>query len=144
MLVVEDNILNWCEFKKKRGVCITGSCGSSVPHWWTVQVPTSQQKEGVYDVPKRHPVSDTWVCVCVCLSHCLPPLSHKPLRTVPLTNTFRKTVSEANQENLTAFDVPNAWEFAMNLCTFASFTLVPERFGETQCSVQCAMLLLCS
>ncbi|KAI5090486.1 disabled-like 1 isoform X4, partial [Silurus meridionalis] len=28
------------------------------------QVPTSQQKEGVYDVPKRHPVSGA-VCVCV-------------------------------------------------------------------------------
>lgn len=42
------------------------------------QVPTSQQKEGVYDVPKRHPVSGP-VCVCLCDSPV--PLSGKPFNT---------------------------------------------------------------
>lgn len=43
------------------------------------QVPTSQQKEGVYDVPKRHPVSGP---VCVCLCDYPVPLSGKPFNTV--------------------------------------------------------------
>ncbi|KAI2651840.1 hypothetical protein H4Q32_014603 [Labeo rohita] len=42
------------------------------------QVPTSQQKEGVYDVPKRHPVSGP---VCVCLCDYPVPLFGKPFNT---------------------------------------------------------------
>lgn len=96
--------------------------------------------------PKATP-SEWHLCVCVCLSHCLPPLSRKPLRTVPPLLRIKITfelVSEPNRENLWPFHVTNACELTMNLGSFASFALVPERFGETQCSVQCAMLLLCS
>ena len=46
----------------KANVWLVGCC--VVIGWLVVQVPTSQQKEGVYDVPKRHPVSPA-LCACV-------------------------------------------------------------------------------
>uniref|UniRef100_A0A3B4EUX7 DAB adaptor protein 1b n=1 Tax=Pundamilia nyererei TaxID=303518 RepID=A0A3B4EUX7_9CICH len=60
------------------------------------QVPTSQQKEGIYDVPKRHfmtvgdfdsTVTSVRVCVCVCISSQMPP---SPANTLDPSRSSRQ------------------------------------------------------
>uniref|UniRef100_A0A3Q4GQU0 DAB adaptor protein 1b n=1 Tax=Neolamprologus brichardi TaxID=32507 RepID=A0A3Q4GQU0_NEOBR len=55
------------------------------------QVPTSQQKEGIYDVPKRHFMTvghgDICACACVCISSQMPP---SPANTLDPSRSSRQ------------------------------------------------------